>query len=72
MTQYQHKSTPAAADTDAVVIKPNTKKVSQDIQRLEERILQQEKDITNLQRLVKKLQNEMRTAVNAFNSQKHG
>jgi cell division protein FtsL len=72
MTQYQHKSTPITVNTDVAAIKPSLKKTSQDIQRLEDRILQQEKDITDLRRVVKKLQNEMRTAINTFNSNTRG
>jgi len=66
MTQYHHER-PASTAVEPVVPKNNSKP-SQDIGRLEEKILQQDRDITSLRRAVKKLQNELRTAINTFNS----
>jgi cell division protein FtsL len=66
MTQYHHER-PAATAVEPVVPKTNNKTI-QDISRLEEKIREQERSISDLQKLVKKLQNELRTAVNTFNS----
>jgi cell division protein FtsL len=66
MTQYHHER-PATTAVEPVVSKPNNKTI-QDISRLEEKIREQERSISDLQKLVKKLQNELRTAVNTFNS----
>jgi len=66
MTQY-HYERPATTAVEPVAPKPNSKTI-QDIGRLEEKIREQERSISDLQKLVKKLQNELRTAVNTFNS----
>jgi septal ring factor EnvC (AmiA/AmiB activator) len=70
MTQYHHER-PATTAVEPTVPKTNNKTV-QDINRLEEKIRDQERSISALQKLVKKLQNELRTAINAFNSGTRG
>jgi len=46
--------------------------MDQRVRSLSDRIDQQVKDLREIERSLKKLQNEVRTAVNAFNLKRHG
>jgi hypothetical protein len=66
MTQYDSKK--STADKTPVTPEIATKnKLEKQMNSLSDIVRQQEKDLKELQRLVRKLQNELRVAVNSFN-----
>ena len=66
MTQYQHQE--SAQDTP--VAKPPVR--NRDIDSLRQQLEEQSREIDSLKRTVRKLQNEVRLAVNTFNLRNHG
>ena len=69
MTQYHYDRPPTAAVAPAVT----AEKISHsDIRDLTSRLEAQEKELTELRQTVRRLQNELRSAVNAFNLRGHG
>jgi polyhydroxyalkanoate synthesis regulator phasin len=69
MTQYHYDRPPTAA-VEATT--PLAKNNDRDFRDLISRIDAQEKELTELRQTVRRLQNELRSAVNAFNLQRHG
>jgi len=69
MTQYHYDRLPTAAVETAT---PPAKKDDRDLRDLTSRIEAQQKELTELRQTVRRLQNELRSAVNAFNLQRHG
>jgi CRISPR/Cas system-associated protein Cas10 (large subunit of type III CRISPR-Cas system) len=73
MTQY-HSEKPLTTAVDPVdppkVRDQNV--LEKKINNLTERVQQQDEELRELQRLLKKLQNEVRTAINAFNLKNRG
>jgi hypothetical protein len=70
MTQYQNQNDQSNSTKKPVDTK--TLQMIKDIQLLRQRIDDQNKDIDNMLQTIKRLQNELRTAVNMFNSKNHG
>jgi polyhydroxyalkanoate synthesis regulator phasin len=69
MTQYHYDRPPTAAvETSA----PPAKKSDRDLRDLTSRLEAQEKELAELQQTVRRLQNELRSAVNSFNLRHHG
>jgi septal ring factor EnvC (AmiA/AmiB activator) len=69
MTQY-HYDRPATAAVETATLP--AKKADRDLRDLASRIEEQQKELTELRQTVRRLQNELRSAVNAFNIQRHG
>jgi polyhydroxyalkanoate synthesis regulator phasin len=69
MTQYHYDRPPTAAVETAV---PAEKKSHRDFRDLTSRLEAQEKELTELRQTVRRLQNELRSVVNAFNLRGHG
>jgi hypothetical protein len=65
MTQYQSNTTPQALPTKTTVPDPQ-------MSGLKEQLAFQQKEIDALKRTVRKLQNEVRLAVNTFNLTNRG
>ena len=65
MTQYQSNSTPQALPTKTTV-------QDSQVSGLKEQLAFQQKEIDTLKRTVRKLQNEVRLAVNTFNLTNRG
>lgn len=73
MTQYHNERPPTTA------VEPAISQLTRDRDALEhlvaslsDRIDQQTEDLREIERSLKKLQNEVRTAVNSFNLRRHG
>jgi septal ring factor EnvC (AmiA/AmiB activator) len=71
MTQYHHERPPGTA-VESTTAKPRTITSDADIANLRNQLRQQQDDIAELQREFKRLKNELRVAVNAFNLKSHG
>lgn len=73
MTQYRLKR-PSTESTDSTDLQSakDLNILEHDLKKLSERVQQQDDEIRELRRVVKKLQNETRLAVNAFNLKNHG
>jgi predicted nucleic acid-binding Zn-ribbon protein len=73
MTQYHYDRPPTtaveAADQRNAAHRDELQHL---MQQLKNRVNQQDNDLRDLQRMMKKLQNEIRTAVSAFNLTRHG
>jgi len=69
MTQY-HYDKPATAAVETAT--PAAKKDDRDFRDLTSRIEAQQKELTELRQTVRRLQNELRSAVNSFNLRGHG
>jgi septal ring factor EnvC (AmiA/AmiB activator) len=70
MSQYQHTPRENASDAERKWRPPN--QPQKDIATLKETVIQQQKDIDELKSMVQRLKNELRTAVNHFNSKARG
>jgi predicted RNase H-like nuclease (RuvC/YqgF family) len=68
--QYQHNANTNTTESDKKWHKPN--RPEKDISRLNTMVEQQQLEINELKSTVRKLQNEVRVAVNAFNLKNHG
>ena len=66
MTQYQ--SDPIAAASNKISDSKSTKAIAE----LREQVVAQQRELDQLKRAIKKLQNEVRVAVNTFNLSRHG
>ena len=84
-TQYHNDKPSAAVDTqyhndkpDTASDQPATPKTQpppvqhQQFDNLRRRVMQQDQEIHELKRQIRKLQNDLRTAVAAFNGRNHG
>ena len=73
MTQYQHERPPTTAVEPALAAAARESDALENrIRSLTDRVNQQALDIQDLQRILKKLQNEVRVAVNSFNLSRRG
>ena len=85
MTKYHNDKPSTAVDTqyhndrpNTAVDKPDTSKTPtppvqhRQFDNLRRRVMQQDQDIHELKRQIRKLQNDLRTAVAAFNGRNHG
>lgn len=73
MTQY-HYEKPAATSVESALV-PSTqdsKILENRVKRLSDRVDQQTEHLREIQRAVRRLQNELKAAVNAFNLKNHG
>lgn len=68
MTQYQETN----PDTTGAPTPVSTPRVSKDVRDLRDRLQEQQRQIQALERTVRKLQNELRVAVNTFNLTRGG
>jgi hypothetical protein len=68
MTQYHYDRPP----TTAVETAAANQIQNRDLRSLQDRITAQERELQELRRTVRRLQNEIRGAVNAFNLRQHG
>ena len=68
MTQYQETN----PDTTSAPTPVSTPRVSKDVRDLRDRLQEQQRQIQALERTVRKLQNELRVAVNTFNLTRGG
>ena len=68
MTQYQETNPDATGAPTPV----STPRVSKDVRDLRDRLQEQQRQIQALERTVRKLQNELRVAVNTFNLTRGG
>ncbi len=66
MTQYQHDP-----DTESAAVKP-IDRPDRDLRSMQDQILTQQREIADLRRQMRRLQNELRLAVNTFNLKNHG
>jgi septal ring factor EnvC (AmiA/AmiB activator) len=73
MTQYHYEqpSTAATDPVDAQSVK-DSNVLEKNIKSLSDRVQQQDDELRELQRTVKKLRNEVRVAVNSFNLKNRG
>lgn len=73
MTQYHYERPPTAAvESPQSPLVRDSNALEQHIKRLSDRADQQAEDLREIQRAVRRLQNEVRAAVNAFNLKHHG
>ena len=69
MTQYHYDRPP----TTAVESTAATARIQdRDLESLRDRVTAQDRELQELRRTVRRLQNEVRLAVNAFNLRQHG
>ena len=68
MTQYQETH----PDTTGAPTPVSAPRVSKDVRDLRDRLQEQQRQIQALERTVRKLQNELRVAVNTFNLTRGG
>jgi hypothetical protein len=69
MTQYHYDRPPTTAVETAAAA---DRILDRDLQSLRDRVTAQELELQELRRTVRRLQNEVRGAVNAFNLRQHG
>lgn len=73
MTQYRHERPPTTAVEPALsAATRDSGALENRVRSLTDRVNQQADDIQELRRTLKKLQNEVRVAVNTFNLSRHG
>jgi HAMP domain-containing protein len=70
MTQYHYERPPTAAVETAA--KPSPAATEKDLKHLIDRVSKQDDEIQELKKTVRRLQNELRLAVNTFNIRNHG
>jgi len=68
MTQYHYDRPTTAVETPA----PPQNQDARTLRELSARVESQDQEITELRQMVRRLQNEIRSAVSAFNLRKHG
>lgn len=66
MTQYQHQESSDAPKDKPPLIQ------NREIDSLRQQLAEQSREIDSLKRVMRKLQNEVRLAVNNFNLKNHG
>jgi len=71
MTQY-HYERPTGTAVESSKPQESNPIRSSDLRALSERITSQDHELQELRQAVRRLQNELRSAVNAFNLQRHG
>jgi hypothetical protein len=71
MTQYHYERPPGTAVESSKPQEFNPVR-SADLRALSERIASQDHELQELRQAVRRLQNELRSAVNAFNLRRHG
>jgi len=69
MTQYHYDRPPTTAVETAAA---TDRILDRDLQSLRDRVTAQDRELQELRRTVRRLQNEVRLAVNAFNLRQHG
>ena len=73
MTQYQYERPPTAAvESPQSPSVRHSDTLEHHVKRLSDRVDQQAEDLREMQRIVRRLQNELRAAVNSFNLKSHG
>lgn len=73
MTQYHYERPPTTAVEPADVrVVRDSNALARDIRSLSDRVQQQDLEIRELQKILRRLQNEIRAAVNAFNLNRNG
>jgi hypothetical protein len=69
MTQYHYKRPPTAAVETA---EPADRILDRDLRSLQDRVTAQDLELQELRRAVRRLQNEVRGAINSFNLRQRG
>ena len=73
MTQYHYERPPTTAVEPAPSsLVRDSNALENRVKSLSDRVDQQAQDLRELQRVLRRLQNEVRVAVNAFNLKRHG
>ena len=73
MTQYDQERPPVSAATAAnSTSTKDSDSLERSLKSLSDRVQQQDLEIRELQKILRRLQNEIRTAVNAFNLNRNG
>jgi hypothetical protein len=69
MTQYHYDRPPTTAVETAAAA---DRILDRDLRSLQDRVTAQDRELQELRRAVRRLQNEVRAAVNALNLKRHG
>ena len=76
MTQYQSRRSEGAITAEAESIQDRTTHdntaLERNLKSLTQHVQKQDDELRDLRKIVKKLQNEVRLAVNTFNTKNHG